>query len=118
MRHSTWIAGPILFQLQCFLDILLVNGFPIGVQMLLVEMMERWKIRLSDGAKREVGEVPLENGIIQGDAFFSIFFVLMIDPLIKILKRVGGDDVRVLYNMDDLKASMTDIQTAEKSTGS
>ena len=35
----------------------------------------------------------------------------MIDPLIKILKSVG-DRVEVLYSMDDLKVSMTNIQTA------
>ena len=50
-------------------------------------MMARWKIRLSYGAKREVGEIRLENGIIQGDAFSPLLFVLMIDPLIKILKN-------------------------------
>ena len=37
--------------------------------MLIIEMMAR-KIRLSYGAKKEVGEVRLENGIIQGDDFF------------------------------------------------
>ena len=34
-----------------------VYGFPIGVQSLIIEMMMRWKIRLSDGVKKEVGEV-------------------------------------------------------------
>ena len=34
----------------------------------------------------------------------------MIDPLIKILKRVGGDDVQVLNFMDDLKASSANIE--------
>ena len=80
--------------------------------MLIIEMMARWKIRLSYGAKKEVGEVRLTNGIIQGDAFSPLLFVLMIDPLIKILKRRLGDRVEVLFYMDDLKASMTDIQTA------
>ena len=37
----------------------------------------------------------------------------MIDPLIKIVKKSLGDKVEVLYYMDDLKASMTNIQTAE-----
>ena len=56
-----------------FLDELLdVYGFPIGIQDLIVEMMFRWKIRLSYGAKKEVGEVRLTNGIIQGDAFSSL----------------------------------------------
>ena len=82
--------------------------------MLIIEMMAHWKIRLSYGAKKEAGEVRLENGIIQGDAFSPLLFVLMIDPLIKILKTGLGDRVEVLYYMDDLKASMTDIQTAEK----
>ena len=53
-----------------FLEELLdAYGFPIGVQDLILEMMFRWKIRLSYGAKKEVGEVRLTNGIIQGDAF-------------------------------------------------
>ena len=55
--------------------------------MLVIEMMARWKILLSYGArKEEVGVVRLENGIIQGDAF-SPLFVLMIDPFIKIVKN-------------------------------
>ena len=37
----------------------------------------------------------------------------MIDRLIKILKRRFGDHVEVLDNMDDLKASMTNVQTAQ-----
>ena len=48
-------------------------GFPLGVELLIVEMMARWKIRLSFGPKREVGEVRLENGIIQGDALSPLF---------------------------------------------
>ena len=53
--------------------------FPLGIQDLIVEMMCRWKIRLSYGAKKDVGEVRLSNGIIQGDAFSPLLFVLMID---------------------------------------
>ena len=70
--------------------------------------------RLSYGAKKEVGEVRLTHGILQGDAFFPLLFVLMIDPLIKILKRGVGDETEILYYMDDLKASMSSIGTAEK----
>ena len=66
-------------------------GFPHGIQILIIEMMARWKILLSYEAKREVGEIRLENGIIQGDAFSPLLFVLMIDPLIKILKKRVGD---------------------------
>ena len=76
-------------------------------------MMARWKIRLSYGTRKEVGEVRLDNGIIQGDAFSPLLFVLMIDPLIKIMKTRLGDRVEILYYMDDLKASMDDIQMAE-----
>ena len=55
---------------HAFLEKLLeVYGFPLGVQSLNVEMMARWKNRLSYGAKKEIGEVGLENGIMQGDAF-------------------------------------------------
>ena len=50
---------------HAFLEELMeVYGFPRGVQMLITEMMSRWKIHLSFGAKKEVGEVRLENGII------------------------------------------------------
>ena len=52
-------------------------------------------------AKKDVGEVRLTNGIIQGDAFSPLLFVLMIDPLVKILKKIGGNDTEVLYYMDD-----------------
>ena len=58
-------------------ELLSVYGFPPGIQMLIIEMMARWKIRLSYGAKKEVGEVRLTNGIIQGDAFSPLLFVLM-----------------------------------------
>ena len=75
-------------------------------------MMARWKIRLSYGSKKEVGEVRLANGIIQGDAFSPLLFVLMIDPLIKILKKGVGEKAEILYYMDDLKASVTDIENA------
>lgn len=80
--------------------------------MLIPEMMSRWKIRLSYGAKKEVGEVKLENGIIRGDAFSPLLFVLMIDPLIKTEGKVG-DRIEVLYSMDDLKASMANNQRAQ-----
>ena len=72
-------------------ELLDVYGFPIGTQCLIAEMMGRWKIRLSYGAKKDVGEVRLENGIIHGDAFSPLLFVLMIDPLIKVLKKRLGD---------------------------
>ena len=61
-----------------FLEKLLKEyGFPPGIQMLIIEMMARWRIRLSYGAKKEVGEVKLENGIIQGDSFSPLLFVLV-----------------------------------------
>ena len=64
-----------------FLEELLdVYGFPPVIQMLIIEMMSRWRIGMSYGAKKEVGEVHLTNGIIQGDAFSPLLFVLMIDP--------------------------------------
>ena len=87
-------------------------GFPIGVQSLIIEMMARWKIRLSYGAKKDVGEVRLTNGIIQGDAFSPLLFVLMIDPLIKIIEKRFGEQTEVLYYMDDLKASTDNIEKA------
>ena len=31
-----------------------VYGFPPGIQMLIIEMMARWKIRLSYGARNDV----------------------------------------------------------------
>ena len=46
-----------------------VYGFPPSIQMLIIEMMARWRNSLSYGAKKKVGEVRLTNGIIQGDAF-------------------------------------------------
>ena len=49
-----------------------------------------------------------------GDAFLPLLFVLMIDPLIKIMKRRVGDQAEIIYYMDDLKASMNSIETAKK----
>ena len=86
-----------------FLEKLKEYGFPVGVLSLVIETMAWWKIRLSYGAKKEVCEVRLTNGIIQGDAFSPLLFVLMIDPFIKILKTPLGDWVETLCNMDDLK---------------
>ena len=57
--------------------------------------------------------VQLTNGILQGGAFSSLLFVLTIDPLITILKRRQGDKAEILYYMDDLKASLTSIETAQ-----
>ena len=97
-----------------FLEKLLeVYGCPPGVQMLIIEMMARWKIRLSYGAKKDVGVVRLENGIIQGDAFYPLLIVLMIGLFIKILKKSLGDEVEIPYYMDDLKVSTDNIQKAE-----
>ena len=94
-------------------ELLDMYRFPIGVQMLIIEMMARWRIRLSYGAKKDVGEVRLENGIIQGDAFSPLSFVLMIDPLIKIMKKKLGKKGQILYYTDDLKVSMSSIATAQ-----
>ena len=88
-------------------------GFPIGVQSLVIEMMVRWKIHLSCGAKKDVVEVRVTNGIVQGDAFSPLLFVLMIDPLINLVKKLC-DRVEVLFCMVDLKASMGSIATAQR----
>ena len=40
--------------------------------------------------------------------------MLTIDPLIKMMKKKLGKKVEILYYMDDLKASMTSIGTAER----
>ena len=66
-----------------------------------------------NGAKREVGEVRLTNGIIQGDDFSSLLFVSMIDPIIKLLNgRVGIE--RESYYIDGLKESTDSIATAQR----
>ena len=45
-----------IMRTTAFLEELLdVYSFPFGVQMLITEMMARWKIRISYGAKKEVG---------------------------------------------------------------
>ena len=63
-----------------------VYGFTPCGQMLRLETMTRWKIRLSCWEKRNVGEVRLENSIIHGDVFSPLLFVLTIDPIIKVVK--------------------------------
>ena len=95
-------------------EIIDVYGFTPGVQMLVIETKSRWMIHLSYGAKKEVVDVHLTNGIIKGDAFSPLLFVLMIDPLIQLIKRRVGVDAKILYYMDDLKASMDSIETARK----
>ena len=81
--------------------------------MLIVEMMARLRFTLSYGAKKVVGEVHLENGIIQGDTFSPLLFVLMIDPLIKIMTKMLGNQGEVLYSMNDPNVSMSSIPTAQ-----
>ena len=99
---------------HAFLERLLeVYGFPPGVQIIPIKMMARWNILLSYGAKKEVEEVRLENGIIQGDAFSPLLFVLLIDPLIKIVKKRIGNDAEIMYYVDDLKASMSTIGASQ-----
>ena len=96
-----------------FLEELLEDyGFPPGIQMLIIETMARRRIRLSSGAK-EVGEVRLANGIIQGDALSPLLFGLTIDPLIKALKTRLGDRAEILSSMDDLNVSMDSTETAQ-----
>ena len=77
-------------------------------------MMGRWNVRLSCGPKKDVGEVRLANGIIQGDAFSPLLFVLMIDPLIKVVKKRVNVKGKVLCNIEDLKASMTGVDIAQE----
>ena len=99
---------------HAFLEELMdIYGFPRGIQMLITEMMARWMICLSYGGKKEVGDVRLENGIIQGDAYSPLLFALTIDPLVKTMKRRLGEGAEILYYMDDLKASMRVIETAQ-----
>ena len=99
---------------HAFLEQLInVFGFPFGIQMLITEMMARWKIHLSYGVKKDVGEVRLENGVIQGDAFSPLLIVLMIDPIIKIIKKNLENKVQILNYMDDLKVSTSSIPTAQ-----
>ena len=57
-------------------ELLDVYGFPIGVQMLIIEMMDMRKISLSYGARREVGEVRVE--IASSMATHSLSFSLCI----------------------------------------
>ena len=47
-------------------ELLNMYGFPPGAQIDFIEMIARWKIHLSYGAKMDVGKVRLTNGIIQG----------------------------------------------------
>lgn len=68
----------------------------------------------SYGAKKDVGEVRLTNGIIQGDAFSPLLFVLTIDPLIKIIKKRLCDEAEILYYVDDLKASTSSIEREQR----
>ena len=65
-------------------------------------------------AKKEVGEVRIANGIIQGDAFSPLLFGLTIDPLTKALKTRLGDRAEILSSMDDLKVTMDSTETAQK----
>ena len=81
--------------IHAFLEELMgVYRFPLGIQSLIIEMMAGWKVQLSDDAKKDDGEVCLENGIIQGDAFSPLLFVLMRDPLIKIMTKKLGTEQR------------------------
>ena len=47
----------------------------------------------------------------QLDIFSPLLFVLMIDPLIRIIKRIVLDQAEILYNMEDMKASVDSIET-------
>ena len=72
---------------RAFLEKLLnTYDFTAGIQILIKEMMAQWKILLSYRAKKEIGEVRLENCIMQGESFYPLLFVLMVDPFIKIMK--------------------------------
>ena len=76
--------------------------------------MAWWIIGLSYGAK-EIGEVNLENCIIEGDTFSPLLFVLMTDDFIKTLKRRLDGEADVLSDTDDLRASMSSVDNAKQS---
>ena len=62
-------------------------------------MMARWKIRLSYGARKEVRKVNLTTYIIQGDDVSLLLFVLMVDLLIKAVKKhVEGIETEILFS--------------------
>ena len=81
--------------------------------MLTIETLSRRRIRLSYGAKNEVWEVRLENGIIQGNAFSPLLFVLVIDFFTMVMKTRRDVRVENLQLIDDLKASSATIETAQ-----
>ena len=60
-----------------------------------------------------VGKVRLENGIIQDDALSPLLFVLTVDPLTEIMKRKYGNEIEILYSIDDLKIRVNDMETAK-----
>ena len=58
-------------------------------------------------------EVCPENGIIQGDASSQLQLILSIALFMSSVKKSVGDRVEVLNYMDDLKASMSCVETAQ-----
>ena len=55
----------------------------------------------------------MTNGIIQGDAFSPLLFIMMIDPVIKIIKKNVEENAETLYYMEGLKASTDSIERAQ-----
>ena len=57
-----WLAN---FSAKYFGCELYMDSLSLGVQILITQLMSRWKIRLSYVEREDVGEVGFENGIIQ-----------------------------------------------------
>ena len=85
---------------------------PQKLNEVIAHMMKSWQLRLHYGSE-EISSVKLENGILQGDSFSPLLFVLSIDWISKQLnyhidkiKIPNGNNtftINHIYYMDDLK---------------
>ncbi|XP_029654503.1 uncharacterized protein LOC115227957 [Octopus sinensis] len=60
------------------------SGIPLWITNFIKSLVERWTVCLHFGKKR-IGAVKLNCGILQGDALSPQLFVLVMDPLSRIL---------------------------------
>ena len=95
-------------------------NIPNKINKAVEHMMNNWTIKLHYN-KDEVGDIRLKNGILQGDSFSPLLFVLSIDciskklnehiPKITIPNGNASFTINHIYYMDDLKII---VETAEQ----
>ncbi|XP_029654655.1 uncharacterized protein LOC115228141 [Octopus sinensis] len=116
--YSAWVDVKKAFDSvdhQFLFHILDSSGIPLWIINFVKSIVKKWKVNLHlDG--RKIGSVKLTRGILQGDSLSPLLFVMVMDPLSRILNskfpklQINQEDLNMLtystnhlFFIDDLK---------------